>query len=123
MSNGDHERNAMGFRRKHALPGVVLGFLILIALGCWIKGLAHLATRQAAPKAAHSTNVVAKTQTALADLPLRFEPNVGQSATSYDYLCRTPGANLYTRPTQATLVLRAASPGAAGVGNRQTLRM
>lgn len=111
----------MGFTRKHALPCVVLGFLLLIAFGCWIKVLAHLATQKTPPNAAHSSVVTLKPQTALGAAPLRFEPNVGQSATSYDFLCRTPRVNLFTRPTQATLVLRAAT--SAGGGEAQTVRM
>src|SRR5688572_29355109 len=113
----------MGFTRKHALPCVVLGFLLLISFGCWIKVLAHLALQKAPPNAARSSAVAAKPQTAPGDLPLRFEPNVGQSPTAYDYLCRIPGGRLFTRPNQATLVLRAPTPDRAGIGDLQTLRV
>src|SRR5687767_1194521 len=103
MSNGDHERNAMGFSRKHTFPALVLGFTLTAALGCWIQVLPYLLTRQTAPKAALTRSVPDKPQPKLSDLPLRFEPNVGQTADGYDFISRTPGATLFTRPTEATL--------------------
>jgi hypothetical protein len=101
----------MGFTHKHALPGAVLGFLILIVMGCWLRVFTHLATLQAPPSAAPSQTQGVEPKSSQAGLALRFEPNLGQTAPTYDFLCRTPGANLFTGSTQAVLVLRAAPRG------------
>jgi hypothetical protein len=65
----------MGFTRKHALPVIVLGFLLLIALGCWIRVLTHLATQPAPQHAAHIRSVPGQSQATASALPLCFEPN------------------------------------------------
>lgn len=52
----------------------------------------------------------ARLQAGYGQLPMRFEPNLGQSNTSVQFIARGPGYQLFLTPAEAVLVLRQGKP-------------
>src|SRR5262245_65735173 len=104
------ERGRCPHRGTGALGArVVLALLVVGAL--WPAGVpAPLGPARA--DAAAATRV--RVRAAFGQLPLSFEPNVGQSDAAVQFLARGPGDTLFLTGPAAVLVLRDPRPPAAG---------
>lgn len=129
MSERDFERNAMRHTLRNALPGIALAATVLASvagLGGALSGLAkNRATVSDSTPVIHGPDRTASTTDAnrtLSALPLRFEPNQGQTAAEVDFLCRAAGGTVFTQPAAATVAIpQRSSDGAKSF--RQVIRL
>jgi hypothetical protein len=108
--------NFRGLQSRHcpvlASFGLLLGLLLMIGgLALWSGSpVSQLAVSGGNPVvAAFSAPDFASTQPVrldLGQLPLRFEPNQGQTSSKVDFLARGAGYGLFLTPNQAVLSLR-----------------
>src|SRR5687768_2668291 len=105
MSEREFERNAMRHTLRNALPGMALAATVLASvtgLGGALSGLTK--NRATIPDSApvmpglDRTASTTDANRTLAALPLRFEPNHGQTAAEVDFLCRAGGGTVFTQP-------------------------
>jgi predicted extracellular nuclease len=92
---------------------------VLLALA--LAGATPLANAAAMPAGtnhgdAGAPSALAAAQDAYGELPIAFEPNLGQVDAKVSFLSRGPGYSLFLTPTEAVLSLRSDSRGAGGNG-------
>jgi beta-propeller repeat-containing protein len=75
------------------------------------------------PRNNHDKQNKSRAGTAYANLPLRFEANVGQTDSRVKFLSRGRGYNLFLTPAEAVLTLRNKKTAKTGENPRSVLRM